>query len=255
MRVTSIQLAIQDRDKGANVEHALSMVDQAPKSELVLLPEIWPCGYFSFDRYEAESEPLNGPTVQAFQNKAVEKSCHILMGSLVENDNGNLYNTTLLLNPEGRIISTYRKIHLFGYQSEERRLLSPGTDIAVQETPWGMAGFSTCYDLRFPEFFRKMLDAGAKIFLIPSAWPMARLDAWRLFNRARAHENLAFLFSCNCAGNNMGTQLAGHSMLVDPWGKVMAEGSEDECIITAEVDPGLVDAARNEFHALRDRVL
>ena len=254
MRLTSIQLEIQDRDKGENLEHALNMVDQAPESDLIMLPEIWPCGYFSFDRYKTESEPLNGPIVQALQKKALEKKCHILMGSLVENDDGKLYNTTLLLDPAGEIIAKYRKIHLFGYQSDERKLLSPGTDITVRETPWGPAGFSTCYDLRFPEFFRLMLDAGAKIFLIPSAWPLARLDAWRLFNRARAHENLAFLFSCNCAGTNMGTTLAGHSMLVDPWGKVLAEGGEDECFVTAEVDPGLVDSARQEFHALRDRV-
>ena len=254
MKVTSIQLEIKDRAKEENLEHALSMVDQAPESDLLLLPEIWPCGYFSFDRYEAESEPLDGPTVQAFQDKAIERKCHILMGSIVEKDNGKLFNTTLLLNPGGEIIARYRKIHLFGYQSEERKLLSPGTDITVRETPWGPAGFSTCYDLRFPEFFRKMLDAGAKIFLIPSAWPLVRLDAWRLFNRARAHENLAYLFSCNCAGTNGGTKLAGHSMLVDPWGKVIAEGGEDECFVSAEVDSQRVDAAREEFHALRDRV-
>lgn len=254
MRLTSIQLEIQDREKEKNLEHALAMIDQVPESDLILLPEVWPCGYFSFDRYQAESEPVNGPTVRAFQKKAVARECHILMGSIVEDDNGRLYNTSLLIDPRGKIIARYRKIHLFGYQSEERNLLSPGTDITVQDTPWGPAGISTCYDLRFPEFFRKMVDAGARIFLVPSAWPLVRLDAWTLFNRARAHENLAFLFSCNCAGSNAGKRYAGHSMVVDPWGKVVAEAGEEACFVSTEVDPGLVASAREEFHALRDRV-
>ena len=93
------------------------------------------------------------------------------------------------------------------------------------------------------------------MFLVVSAWPHARLDAWRLFNRARAHENLAFLFSCNCAGANEGTQYAGHSMFVDPLGAVLAEGGADECFVSAEVDMGLVESTRMEFPALADRVL
>jgi predicted amidohydrolase len=254
MRVTSIQLEINDRPKEENVAYALKMIDQATGSDLIMLPEIWPCGYFSFDRYKSESEPVDGPTVEAFKQKAVERKCHILMGSMVEREGENLYNTCLLLDPQGEVMARYRKVHLFGYHSDERRLLTAGKDVVVVETPWGMAGFSTCYDLRFPEFYRKMLDLGAKIFLIPSAWPQVRLEAWTLFNRARAHENLAYLFSCNCAGTNAGTTYAGHSMIIDPLGKVIAEGGEEECVVTAEVDPGLVDTVRQDFSALNDRV-
>lgn len=254
MRVTSIQLEIKDRPKEENIAYALKMIDQATGSDLILLPEIWPCGYFSFDRYRSESEPVDGPTVEAFKQKAVEHNCHILMGSLVEREGEDLYNTCLLLDPQGRIMARYRKVHLFGYHSDERRLLTAGKEVVVVETPWGMAGISTCYDLRFPEFYRKMLDLGAKIFLIPSAWPQVRLEAWVLFNRARAHENFAYLFSCNCAGTNAGTNYAGHSMIIDPLGKVIAEGGEEECFVSAEVDPGLVDTVRKDFSALNDRV-
>ena len=254
MKVTSIQLEITDRPKGENVKHALDILDGVPDSDLIVLPEIWPCGYFSFDRYRAESEPIDGPTVTAFVKKAVERKCHILMGSFVENDRDNIYNTALLLDPEGNSIARYRKIHLFGYQSAEREILTPGRDVVVAATPWGPSGFSTCYDLRFPELFRQMVGRGAKFFLIPSAWPMVRLDAWRLFNRARAHENLAYLISCNCAGTNAGTQYAGHSMMVDPLGQVVAEGGEKEEIVTAEIDPALVDSARKEFSFLDNRV-
>ncbi len=100
-----------------------------------------------------------------------------------------------------------------------------------------------------------MLDEGATFFLVVSAWPKVRQDAWNLFNRARAHENLAYLFSCNCAGMDRGFRYAGHSMFVDPMGEVIEEGGEGECIVTADVDMGRVETVRKEFSALSDRVL
>jgi predicted amidohydrolase len=254
MKVASIQLEMTDKAKEENVASALTLIDRVPEADLILLPEIWPCGFFSFERYASDSEPLEGLTVTAFRRKAAERRCHILMGSLVERNGGGLFNTTVFIGPGGEIIARYRKIHLFGYQSDETRILTPGREIVVVDTPWGRTGFSTCYDLRFPELFRRMVDRGAEIFLIPSAWPLARIEAWRLFNRARAHENLAFLVSCNCAGENAGKRYGGHSMIVDPWGRVRAEGGEGGEIVMAEIDVGLAAQARNEFPALADRV-
>ncbi len=254
MRVTSIQMAMTDRPKEENVEHALGMIDQAPPSDLILLPEIWPCGFFSFDRYKSDSESIDGPTVRAFKDKARDKNCHIFMGSMVENHSGQLFNTSVFLNPVGDIAARYRKIHLFGYQSDEPVILTPGREVVVADTPWGASGFSTCYDLRFPELFRRMVDQGAKFFLVASAWPQTRLKAWKLFNRCRALENLAFLISCNCAGANQGKTYAGHSMIVDPLGQVVAEGGDEEEWISARIDPEYVDTVRQDFPALDDRV-
>jgi predicted amidohydrolase len=188
MRVTSIQLAMSDQPKEKNVAHALMLVEQAPPSDLILLPEIWPCGFFSFDRYHGDSESIDGPIVTEFKAAARNRKCHIFMGSMVENDSGHLYNTSILINPAGKIAARYRKIHLFGYQSEESAILEPGEDVVVADTPWGKSGISTCYDLRFPELYRCMVDKGAAFFLVASAWPHVRLEAWRLFNRCRAHE-------------------------------------------------------------------
>ena len=255
MRVTAIQLKMTDQPKEKNVEYALGMIDRTPPSDLILLPEIWPCGFFSFDRYETDSETIDGPIVKAFKEKARAKNCHILIGSLVENDGGQLFNSSIFLNSNGDIAAHYRKIHLFGYQSEEAALLTPGRDVVVAETPWGVTGFSTCYDLRFPELFRLMVDQGAKFFLVASAWPHARVEAWKLFNRSRAHENLAFLISCNCAGANLNKKYAGHSMIVDPLGRVVAEGGNGEELVSAWIDPDLVETVRQDFPALADRVL
>lgn len=254
MRVTSIQMEMKDRSKEENLAYALRLLDRAPKSDLYLLPEIWTCGFFSFDRYGPESEDLDGPVVKAFQDKAAALGCYIHMGSMVEKEGDRLFNTSLLLDPRGAVIGRYRKIHLFGYRSREKSILTPGREIVVAETPWGLAGLSTCYDLRFPEFYRKMVDQGATIFLVASAWPRVRLEAWSLLNRTRALENLAYLFSCNCGGSNGGTAYGGHSMLVDPQGRVAAEGGEGEGYVSAEVDPDLVKAVRSDFPALDDRV-
>jgi predicted amidohydrolase len=108
--------------------------------------------------------------------------------------------------------------------------------------------------LRFPELFMKMLDQGSEFFLISSAWPTPRLEHWLLLNRARALENLSCLISSNGVGINRGTEFAGHSLVIDPLGQIIAEGNDEECVVWAEVDRDIVLKARAEFPALRDRV-
>jgi len=254
MKVTSIQLGRREISKAEMTVHALALVDQASSSDLILLPEMWPTGFFRFERYPVEAEPIDGPVVQAFREKAAAIGRHILMGSFVERNTEGLFNTSLLIDAQGRVSAVYRKIHLFGYQSSERDLLTPGTAVVVTDTPWGKAGLATCYDLRFPEQFRKMVDLGAVLFLVVSAWPAVRLEPWVLFNRVRAMENQAFLISSNCAGVDAGSPYAGRSMVVDPLGNILAQGGEKECMITVEIDIDQVASVRKEFSALHDRV-
>jgi predicted amidohydrolase len=254
MRVTSLQLEIKERAKDDAVAAVLASLENARGSDLILLPELWTCGYFSFNRYRTESDQIDGPLVRALRDKAMSLKTHLLTGSFVEREGDKHYNTSLLISDSGEILGKYRKIHLFGHQSDERKTLHAGTDVTVADTKFGRFGIATCYDLRFPEQFRKMVDLGARAFLIPSAWPYPRLEAWQLFNRARAHENLAFLFSCNCAGSDEGKQFLGHSMFVDPLGTVCAAAGDGECVLTADVDLGIVDKARKNFSALDDRV-
>jgi predicted amidohydrolase len=255
MRVTSIQLEIKDRPKEETLGHVLSLLDQARGSDLILLPELWPCGYFSFSRYAVDSEPRGGPTEQAIARKAAEIGAFLFAGSVVERDGDRLFNTSLLFDSRGHVAARYRKMHLFGYHSDERRLLSRGDDVVVVPTPWGRAGLSICYDLRFPELYRRMIDQGAELLLIAAAWPAARIEPWTLLCQARALENQAFLLSCNASGINGGVQLGGHSVLVDPLGKVLAEGGDGEALLSFELDPTLVRTVRDDFPALRDRVL
>lgn len=255
MKVSSIQFLIKDdENKEQRLKRMLEKIDACRGSQLIIMPEIWKTGYFNFDRYEAESESLNGETVTLIAAKARELQAYIMTGSFVEKDQGKLFNTSVLLNPRGEIIASYRKIHLFGYGSEETRVLTPGSQVVTVGTEYGTFGLATCYDLRFPELFRKMLDQGVDFFLIASAWPYPRLDHWRMLNQVRALENECYLISANCAGINRGKQYLGHSAIVDPWGVIIAGAGDEEAIITAEVDVSEVRRVRSVFPPVRDRV-
>jgi predicted amidohydrolase len=254
MRIASIQLKVIEESKDKSLERAAQMIRQCREADLILLPELWNIGFMSFDRYRHEAETQEGPTLTLLRTLARELSCLVHTGSFIEKKGDQLYNSSFLLSPRGEILGSYRKIHLFTYQCEEAEILTPGTSIAVISTEFGNFGLATCYDLRFPELFRKMLDQGAELFLICAAWPSPRLEHWVLLNRARALENSSYLISSNCVGINRGERFAGHSLVVDPWGERIAEGNEDECIVWEEVNRDIVLRARTEFPALRDRV-
>ena len=166
---------------------------------------------------------------------------------------GSTYNTAVLIGPAGDILATYRKRHLFGFETGERTLMSSGDDLVVIDTPLGRTGLATCYDLRFPEMFRGLIDLGAETFLLCSGWPVPRIEHWRLLARARAIENLAWLVACNGVGSHAGITLGGHSVVVDPKGEVVAEAGDTETVLFADVVPSQAGEWRTAFPALGDR--
>jgi len=255
IKVASIQMTIGDETKSERIARAEALLDQARGAELVVLPEIWNIGYFAFDLYEKESERIDGETASRMAAKAREHSFYLHMGSMVEREGDKLYNTSLLFDPQGKVAARYRKIHLYGYGSKESQILSRGNKVVVVHTRLAKIGLCTCYDLRFPELFRAMLDQGAELFLVASGWPYPRLEHWLMFNRIRAIENSAFLASSNGVGVNRGVRFCGHSMIVDPWGVILASGGDEECILRTEIDIDQVARVRREFPAVSDRVL
>ena len=255
IHVASIQMVIDDQAKSANLKRASQLIDGIGYADLLLLPEIWNVGYFAFGSYRDGAETLEGPTISMLREKAAKRKCHIFGGSFVHHAYDNLYNTSVLIDPKGAILTQYSKIHLFGFKSEEATLLTRGSEICVIKTEIGAFGLSTCYDLRFPELYRKMAVMGAELFLVASAWPFPRVEAWLLLNRVRALENQVFLASSNCAGMNLGRQYVGRSMIVDPWGNPMAMGGDDEGIVEAKIDLKMLHQAREIFPAFHDKVL
>ncbi|MFG3284541.1 carbon-nitrogen family hydrolase [Streptomyces sp. NPDC048111] len=224
------------------------------EADLVVLPELWATGYFAFDDYVPTAEPLDGPTVRALGAAAREAGVHLHAGSIVERAaDGRLHNTSLLFGPDGRLLHTYRKVHLFGHHSRESALLSPGDLVHCQDTGLGRVGLTTCYDLRFPELFRLLVDDGARLLLVSAAWPAERIAHWRLLVQARAMENQAWVVACNATGPIAGVTTGGHSLVVDPWGRIVAEASDADTVLAADIDPGEAARAREAFPALADR--
>ncbi|MEG8276361.1 carbon-nitrogen family hydrolase [Streptomyces sp. AHA2] len=257
MRASVIQIAV---DEGESVEsrrrRAAGMIREQAGSDLVVLPELWTTGAFAYDAFATEAEPLEGPTHEAMAKAASDAGVWLHAGSIPERDpEGPLYNTSLVFSPSGDLAAAYRKIHRFGFDKGEAVLMGAGSELVTVRLPATTLGLSTCYDLRFPELFRGLVDAGAETLVVAAGWPERRRSHWTLLARARAVENQSFVVACATAGTHAGVTQAGHSTVVDPWGEVLAEAGAGEEVLTVEFDPGKVAATREQFPALKDRML
>ncbi|MFF9162547.1 carbon-nitrogen family hydrolase [Streptomyces longwoodensis] len=258
MRASLIQIAV---DEGESVEarrrRAASLVrQQAGAADLVVLPELWTTGAFAYEAFAAEAEPLEGPTYELMAKAASDAGVWLHAGSIPERDpEGPLYNTSLVFSPSGDLAAAYRKIHRFGFDQGEAVLMGAGRELVTVRLPGTTLGVATCYDLRFPELFRGLVAHGAETLVVAAGWPERRRAHWTLLAQARAVENQAFVLACGTAGTHAGVAQAGHSIVVDPWGEVLAEAGSGEQVLTVEFDPARVAATRDQFPALKDRVL
>ncbi len=255
LRVACVQLDGGDGTQAQRRADALDWVHAATAqgARLIVLPELWPVGFFHFDDYDRVAEPLDGPTVTALADAARVAGAWVYTGSFIERSQRGIHNAGVLLDPDGRARLVYRKVHLFGYQSDEALLLTPGDDVAIAATPFGTVGATTCFDLRFPELYRDLVDRGAQLVVVASAWPTARLEHWRLLLRARAVENQMYVIACNATGSDAGVALAGHSAIVDPWGEVLAEADDHPQTLIADIDPSRVEEIRGRYPFLAER--
>ena len=258
IKVAAIQLWHDDHaSREDRTSHVEQLIDSAAGSDLILLPELWNIGWWSFGEYYNNSETLHGATISRMAEKAKEVNAYIFAGSIVEKSGDSLYNTSVLLNPRGKTIATYRKMHLMSWGgAREAELMRRGEKIVTVKTEMGTLGFSICYDLRFPELFRQMaVNHGVDIFLNVSAWPITRLDNWRELCHVRAAENLCFMIACNAAGINHGKQFSGHSAIINPLGTPVVSAGIYESVVKGEIDTAEVRKAREFLPALNDRFL
>ncbi|MET8679833.1 carbon-nitrogen family hydrolase [Streptomyces sp. NPDC004647] len=258
MRASLLQIDVNpDESVESRRERVAELVRAQAGADLVVLPELWPTGAFAYESFEEFAEaPEDGPTATVMSAAAADAGVFLHAGSIVERaTDGTLYNTSLVFGPDGTLRRTYRKIHRFGFDKGEAVMMGGGEEIVTLELPGAVAGLATCYDLRFPEQFRRLTEAGAQFLVIPAGWPARRSEHWTLLARARAVENQAYVLACCSAGTHAGVEQAGHSQVVDPWGEVLAEAGKGEQVLTVELDPGKVARTREEFPVLRDRVL
>jgi predicted amidohydrolase len=219
---------------------------------------------FAFLRSEgeppAESQALAGPWVQRMARLAQRLGVTLLLGSLPERITGDarVHNTSVLLGPDGNLLASYRKIHLFDIdlpgmeQLKESKAVAPGKDVVVARAAFGLVGLTICYDLRFPELYRALTRQGARILAVPSAFTERTGKAhWEVLLRARAIENLAFVMAPAQVGHHgKGRASHGHAMIVDPWGDVVAQVADGEGLAIAELDFERQDRVRRELPAL-----
>ncbi|MFF2406231.1 carbon-nitrogen family hydrolase [Streptomyces sp. NPDC058092] len=257
MRASLIQIAV-DPDESVNSRRrrAASLIADQRGADLVVLPELWPVGAFAYTSFADEAEPLQGPTHDIMAKAAADAGVWLHAGSFVERAaDGTLYNTALVFTPEGERAAAYRKVHRFGFDTGEAVMMGAGEDLVTVALPQTTLGLATCYDLRFPEMFRGLVDAGAETLIVAAGWPERRRAHWTLLARARAVENQSYVLAVGTAGTHAGIQQAGHSIVVDPWGEVLAEAGADEEVLGVEFDPAKVAATREQFPALKDRRL
>jgi len=243
------------------VARVVEIVQDQRGADLVVLPELWPNGGFTYERWESTAQPLDGPLTKTMSEAARSAGVLLHMGSFVERHDQpvagrSLTNTSVLFAPDGEMLARYRKIHLFGFSEGEPALMGAGDELVVVDTVVGRLGLATCYDLRFPEMFRRLGDAGADIVVVPAAWPAPRVAHWRVLAQARAIENQFVVVAVNTVGVQHGLAMGGYSAVIDARGEVLAEGSADtEQVLVAEVDLDAVQQWREQFPVRADRRL
>jgi deaminated glutathione amidase len=270
----SVTAAVVQMTSTADVERNLSSAEDLVRraasrgARFVGLPE-----NFAFLRSEGEPVPepqaLDGPWVRRMSGLARELQVTLLLGSLPEKvategfaperaKDSRVYNTSVLLGPDGATLAVYRKIHLFDIDLpgmehlKESRAVRAGEEAVVGKAPFGAVGMTICYDVRFPELYRALVRAGARVLAVPSAFTeRTGKDHWEVLLRARAIENLAYVFAPAQVGLHGGGRAShGHAMIVDPWGTVTAQVPDGEGVVLAELDFACQDRLRRELPAL-----
>lgn len=265
MRVAVVQMTSTD-DVPENLAVAEALVSEAVSqdAELVALPEMFP-----YLKREGSSvscvETLDGPIVAAVRSWAKRAGIWLLGGSFPERADGDrVFNTSVLVAPDGEIAGVYRKVHLFdidlgesGGRFQESKRFAPGDELVVAKTPAGGIGLSICYDVRFPELYRELAQREARFLTVPSAFtPQTGKDHWEVLLRARAIENLAFVVApAQCGRHSDVRSSHGRSLIIDPWGVVLAQLGDAPGVAVADCDTAQQDRMRAQLPALGHRRL
>ena len=247
------QMDIRFGDPAANFATVTRMTEEAKRrgSDLILFPELWSTAY-DLTRASRYASTLTSGLFAGLSALAARTGIHILGSTLSLLGENQFGNTLTVFAPDGSLLADYSKIHLFRLMDEHQYLTAGDKPILV-DLPFGRAGLAICYDLRFPELFRGYALAGAQMIFLPSEWPHPRLSHWQTLVRARAIENQVFVFACNRVGSDPSNEFFGHSLAVDAWGEVLAEGGEGEELITVAADPANVEEARRKIPVMQDR--
>jgi predicted amidohydrolase len=219
-------------------------------NDILILPELWLTG-FDYANLQSTASPTEKGSFADVAHLAVQYQLMII-GSMTEKDKGGYYNTCCAYNHEGYLAASYRKLHLFNPMQEDQ-WFSPGHHPVSFLTKFGLGGLAICYDLRFPELFRRYALDGVVISFISAEWPESRLAHWMTLVQARAIENQFFMVAANAVGQTGKAVFAGHSLVCDPWGQVLVDAGESESLTSVIIDLDEVDKVRHHIPTLINR--
>lgn len=255
LRLALVQMHVDAGSPDANFERLEERLAEAvgggAKPDLIMLPEMWNTGY-ALEQIESIADPEGERTKALLSGFARKHGVQIVGGSIAEKRAGGVYNTIYAFDERGELTDDYSKIHLFRLMDEEK-YLQAGERLGTLTAGGIQAGMMICYDIRFPELARKLALNGAQALFVPAQWPNPRIHHWRTLLMARAIENQMFVIACNRCGQSGETSFFGHSMIIDPWGEIIAEAGEQETVLRAEIDLALVEAVRAKIPVFEDR--
>lgn len=221
------------------------------KPDIIVLPELWTTGY-DLTHLNEIADFKAAQTIEFLQNAAQKYQVHLIGGSVANRVENGVRNTLLIINKDGRLVHQYSKLHLFKLMDEHVYLEAGSEKGLFQLDNYQFAG-AICYDIRFPEWIRAHTSKGAEALFVVAEWPAQRLSHWRALLVARAIENQCYVIGCNRSGQDPNNHFAGHSLIIDPWGEVIAEAGENEEILSAEIEMDLVKEVRKQIPIFADR--
>ncbi|MBP2632796.1 MAG: putative carbon-nitrogen hydrolase family protein [Firmicutes bacterium] len=253
MKLSLLQIEIVLGDFEKNKASVLAAAEKAMQEQpdILALPEMWNVGFFPKPIIDFADQ--DGQETRAFLSAlAKQYNINIVGGSIASRIDKQIYNTNYTFNRQGKEISTYNKIHLFS-PSKENQVFSAGNQLSIFTLDGVKCAVIICYDIRFCELARMLALEGIDILFVPAAWPVERLMHWQILNQARAIENQVFLAAINGAGSFKNFHLGGNSMLIDPWGNILAQADEKESIVSVTIHLDVLKDIRSTINVFNDR--
>lgn len=252
-KITCLQMDITFGNPTKNFQKAEKLIEEAMKEtpDIIVFPELWTTGY-DLTRLDTIADKNAVKTIEFFKMAAKKYQVHFVGGSVANQVDNSVRNTLLITDKNGQLVHSYSKLHLFKLM-DEHLYLEAGAEKGLFELENRTFGGVICYDIRFPEWIRVHTANGAEALFVVAEWPAARLSHWRALLIARAIENQCFVIACNRSGHDPNNEFAGHSMIIDPWGEVIAEAGTNEEILSAVIDLDLVKDIRKQIPIFDDR--
>lgn len=254
MKIVCIQMDTEFCCPTENFRRASQLCEKAmeEKPDVIVLPETWNTGFFPLENHAELCDREGTRTRQQFSALAERYHVNIIAGSVSDLRDRKLYNTAYVFDRTGACIATYDKTHLFSPMGEDR-VYTPGDHLCRFTLDGISCAILICYDIRFPELSRALALPGLDMLFVVSQWPAARIGHLRTLAAARAIENQVFLVCCNGCGTAGATLYGGSSMILDPWGKVLAQAGEQEQLLSAQCDLGILPKLRSTIPVFQDR--